>query len=226
MRDNILAYDYLCCIGATRLCHFTKVKSFVHILAEEEGILATDFVKEDVKQQNDLERLDNATDYVCCSLQYPNGWYWKKVKQRDEDSVFKDWVVLSIDLSILKERQFNFCPCNAAKNHGGYIRNDVKNINELFSTTSGGFKRTPRMLSCCPTNDQSEILVYKNIPLQFINGIIVGNEDSANDIGAILKTVGKDIRVFISPSVCNTDWSNQVRNGNVPQEIEYNYRGE
>jgi hypothetical protein len=69
-------------------------------------------------------------------------------------------------------------------------------------------------------------LVYKNIPLQFVNGIIVGNSDTADNIGAILKTIGKDLPVFISSDVCNTNWSNQVRNGHIPQEAEYNYRGE
>ena len=212
--------------GVTRLFHFTKLKSLIHILYDEDGILATDFIENDVKQQNDLSRLDKSTDYVCCSLQYPNTWYWKKLKERDEDKVFKEWVFLSVNLATLKERQFKFCPFNAATDYGIYIRDDVININEIFAPIVGNRVRQPNMLECCPTDGQAEILVCKNIPLKFINSIIVGNEICADNIGAILKTIDKDISVFISPDVCNTNWNRLVSNGQAPQEIKYDYRGE
>jgi len=227
MKDNITAYNYLKKRGATRLCHFTKVRCLVQILTCEDGILATDFIKQDIRQQNDMERYDNAKDYVCCSLQYPNGWYWNLAKQRDTDQIFRDWVVFSIDLDILKYTKFSFCPCNSAYGSGRFIRNDVANISDIFSVSTVKIKNRPTtMLECCPTDGQAEILVYKNISLQFVSGIIVGNIESADNIGAILKTIGKDLPVFVSPSVCNTFWSNQVRNGQIPLETEYEYRGE
>ncbi len=227
MIDNIVTYNYLQKRGVTRLCHFTKVKSLVHILTSEDGILATDFINQDIKQQNDMERHDNATNYVCCSIQYPNGWYWDLVKKRDDSQIFKEWVVLVIDLDILKNVKFHFSACNSAYKFGKYIRNDVTNISDVFNSPTIKMRYRPTsMLECCPTDDQAEILVYKNVPLRYISGIIVGNEESANNIGAILKTIGKDMSVFVSASVCNTDWSRQVRTGLIPQEKEYDYRGE
>ena len=65
-------YDYLIKRGVTRLCHFTKIKSFVHILNSNSGILATNSIPLDVKAQNDLCRCDGNLDYICCSIEYPN----------------------------------------------------------------------------------------------------------------------------------------------------------
>jgi hypothetical protein len=224
MNDITKAYDYLLARGATRLCHFTKVQSLTHILLNEDGILATEFIPNDIKQQNDLNRMDNAEDYVSCSLQYPNCWYWEKAKKRDADIIFKEWVVLTIDLGILKNKPFKYCKCNAAKGSGTYIRDDLTAISELFGEPTVQSKyRTHNMLSCCPSDDQAEIMVYKNIPISYVNGIIVGNEDSANYISAILKTVGRKIPVYISADVCNTNWSNMVRQGVKPHEAEYDY---
>jgi len=224
MNENAKAYEYLFNRGATRLCHFTKVKSLAHILMCERGIVATEFVSEDTKQQNDTERMDNAKDYVCCSLQYPNCWYWEKAKKRDADVIFKEWVVLTVDLGILKNKPYKYSQCNAAIKRGTYISGDLSKIETLFSeTTVKSIHRTPNMLTCCPTDDQAEILVYENIPISYVNGIIVGNDDSANNIAAILKTVGRQIPVFVSADICNTNWSSMVRRGEKPTEIEYNY---
>lgn len=222
--NNIKAYEYLLSRGATRLCHFTKVKSLTHILTSEDGILATNFIPIDYKQQNDLERLDNSEDYVSCSLQYPNCWFWRIVKGRDADAIFREWVVLTIDLRILEDKAFKFCACNAAKGMGIYIQSDLEKISSLFGEpTIQNRYRTPNMLNSCPSDDQAEIMIYKNIPISFVNGIIVGNESSADNIAAILKTLGKTIPVFVSTSVCNTDWSNIVRQGGIPVETEYTY---
>jgi hypothetical protein len=186
----------------------------------ENGILATKFIPSDIKQQNDKARLDNAEDYVCCSLQYPNCWYWNKAKIRDDDVIFREWVVLIIDLAILKESAFKFSSCNAAKSHGEYISDDLNKIADLFA--EGGYRK-PNMLSCCPSDDQAEILVYENIPLDYVNGIIVGDNDNANNIASILKTVNKKIPIYVSAPVCNTEWSSMVRRGEKPTETEYKY---
>ena len=51
-------YNFLVEKNVTRLCHFTKTKNLVHILSSTEGIVATAFIKNDVKHQNDLGRYD------------------------------------------------------------------------------------------------------------------------------------------------------------------------
>jgi hypothetical protein len=223
MDNNNLAYEILTKRGVTRLCHFTKVNSLIHILSNENGILATDYINADVKNQNDKQRLYNATDYVCCSLQYPNSWYWDKAKKRDIDQIFKKWVVLAIDLSVVRERKFKFCPVNAAKGNGNCIRNDVVNIADVYASSVNNRQRSLNMLDCCPTDDQAEILIHKMIPLRFLNRIIVGDKSSANHVFAITKTVGISTPVYVSQEVCNTDWSKLIRNGEIPQEIEYKH---
>jgi len=226
MYCKVEAYDYLKSRNATRLCHFTKVKSLTHILRDDLGIRSTDLINPGVKQQNDKERLDNATDYVCCSLQYPNSWYWRQAKGRDVDKVFQEWVVLSIDLAILKETKCKFCPYNAAVGRGAGISDNLANIYTLFDSPIRGRSRTPRMLDCCPTNDQAEILVHKNIPLNYVNQIIVGDCSTANHIFSILLTTNNNIPVYIAPDVCNTNWSAMVRNGQTPLETQYFHRSE
>jgi len=226
MDGRMEAYEYLKNRDVTRLCHFTKVRSLIHILTDDFGIRATDFINLDVKQQNDKERLDNATDYVCCSLQYPNSWYWRQAKDRDVDKVFQEWVVLSIDLAILKNVDFKFCPNNAATSGGISICDNLADIKTMFLPKNGRFVRSSCMLKCCPTNDQAELLVHKNISHRFINRIIVGDQNCANHVTSILLTINKAIPVYIAPDVCNINWSKMVRNGQVPLETEYFHRGD
>jgi len=67
-----------------------------------------------------------------------------------------------------------------------------------------------------PKGTQADVFSY-------VSGIIVGNNASANNIAAILKTVGRKIPVYVSSDVCNANWSGMVRRGEKPLETEYNY---
>lgn len=59
-----------------RICHFTNSKNLSHILNDFKGIYATDFLLENYKDYNDDLRLDGKTDYICCSIQYPNQMFF------------------------------------------------------------------------------------------------------------------------------------------------------
>lgn len=217
-------YDFLVKKDVTRLCHFTKTKNLVHILSSTEGIEATAFIKNDVKHQNDLGRYDGHLEYVCCSIEYPNSWYWEKLRIRDSNYIFKEWVILCIDLDIIKHKKIKFSPCNAALSNGKYIKGNLNDFPELYAQSLNYNKyreRTLKMLNCCPTDDQAEILVYSNIPLRYINKIIVGSEEIADHINAILKTLKLDLEVFICADACNTEWSKMVRNGIRPEETKF-----
>lgn len=223
--DSNYVYSNLIKRGVTRLCHFTKIKSLVHIVASSLGILATQFIQSDIKKQNDNQRIDGALDYVCCSIEYPNTWYWSKLRQRDEDAVFKEWAILCIDTEIIKYRKIKFCPCNAAYQGGRFITQNFSQFDELFAenTIVGQKKyyRSPEMLPCCPTDGQAEILIKHDIPLRFIRAIIVGNESAADQINAVLKICKCKIDIYIAPDVCNTNWSNLIRIGKRPIETKY-----
>lgn len=213
------AYEILKNRGVNRLCHFTKLNSFIHIIAEGEGIVSTDALKPDLKKINDTERYDGRTNYVCCSIQYPNSWYLKKVINRDNDKIFKEWVILYVDLRILKNREAAFCPCNASREYGRYINENIGEINSIFNDDVLGRKRTSRMMACCPTDDQAEILIKNNIPREYIMGVAVGDEEMANRILAMYKTLKiSPVPVYIAPDVVNGNWSQMIRAGISPKE--------
>lgn len=207
--------------GVTRLCHFTKLKDLVHIIATDNGVLASNAIRPDVKDQKDPARYDGELDHVCCSIEYPNSWYLRKAQERDEDQIFKEWAVVYIDLSVLKYRPIKFCPCNAARNRGAYIKEDFSGMGSLFASPDIlNRRRTAQMLTCCPTNDQAEILVKDSIPFNFIKGFAVCCQDDAKMIYSMMKTFGKpDIPIYVAPDVLGTKWSRQIREGVRPDEI-------
>lgn len=216
------SYTYLKSRGVTRLCHFTKIKDLTHIISSDCGISAVTSIRPDVKDQKDPVRYDGELDYVCCSVEYPNSWYLRKAQQRDPDQIFRDWVTIYIDLDILNHRDIKFCACNAATKQGAYIFSDVAKLPSLFGSPAvSGRHRASTMLSCCPTDDQAEILVKDSIPYQFFKGFAVTSEINAQLVYSIVETFGKpQIPIVIAPEVLNTGWSASVRLGTRPQEIE------
>lgn len=218
------AYDILTTRGVTRLCHFTKLQNLTHIITSADGVLASTSIRQDTKNVNDRERYDGELDYVCCSIQYPNSWFLKSAMQNNSDDIFKEWVVLYIDLSILENKNTKFCPCNASKAKGAYINNNMDDIDSIFAMTVPTFKypRTSKMLSCCPTDGQAEILIENSIPREYIKGIAVGNEDVAGRIYSILKMYDqRHIAIYIAPEVLTTEWSDMIKKGCAPNELRY-----
>lgn len=217
------AYDILMAHGVTRLCHFTKLQNLTHIINSEDGILASSLIRQDTKNVTDKFRYDGELNYVCCSVQYPNSWYLEKAMQTNPDKVFKDWVVLYIDLSILNYKSAKFCPCNASKEKGAYIDDDIDNIEAIFATSvpTCQYPRSPRMLASCPTDGQAEILIKDSIPREYITGIAVGTKDVAKQVYGMLKTFCvESIPLYIAPDVLTSNWSKMIRNGCLPDETK------
>ena len=220
--------NYLLDRGVTRLCHFTKLKDLTHILLSDYVIVSSTAIRPDVKDQKDPERYDGELDYICCSIEYPNSWYLRQAQQRDADHVFRDWVTVYIDLDILNCRDVKFCPCNAAKHYGAYILSDESKISSLYSSPNVLDRvRTPQMLSCCPTDDQAEILIRDNIPYNFFRGIAVCNETVAQQVYSIIRTYEKTpLPIYIAPNVLNTNWSSSIRSGIRPEETKLTVKEE
>ncbi len=167
--------------GITRICHFTQSRNLAHIFDEPYGLHSTRTLKANDIPHNptDLERYDGRDDLVCCSIEYPNTYYFSKV--RDKERLFPDWVVLYIDQTFLWHPDTRFCPCNAAKARGKYIHKEVKGFELLFAQTSPAitFARKPSHLSSAPTDIQAEVLVPDPIPLDSIAGIAVQSHGQA-----------------------------------------------
>ena len=209
--------------GVTRLCHFTKVQSLTHILLSPDGILSTSKINKDILNQVDPVRADGKTDYVCCSIEYPNSWYLDNAKNRDDSAIFREWAIMYIDIEILKHRDVKVSECNAAKSNGIYICDgNEKNCKHLFENRVSSFQypRTEQMLRNCPTNAQSEVMIRDGIPRDFIRGIAVGDEETAATIYAMEKTLGVDnINIYIAPQVLNKSWRTYIQRGEKPEEV-------
>lgn len=197
----------------TRLCHFVHTNALLHIM--EDGVKAVDFISKDVLAQNDTQRLDRKTDYINCSIQYPNWWYLRRVKNNNQ--VFPDWAILFIDPMIAALETTLFCKVNAAKQCGRYIKKGYNAFYELFEPQVGKQVRPSTMLLNAPTDDQAEVLVYKSIPTKYIQGIVFENEQIARE-----KIVGwrimeyKPIDVLVAPELFDVSTSKAIRLGNEP----------
>jgi hypothetical protein len=217
----VSAYDILAARGVTRLCHFTKFQSLTHIITSDEGILASSSIRQDTKNVTDKERYDNELDYVCCSVQYPNSWFLKRAMQNNTDKLFKDWVVLYIDLNILNYKLSKFCQCNASKSCGAFINDNIEEVELIFKTSLPTFSypRSQKMLNSCPTDGQAEIMIKDSIPSEYFIGIATGNEDVAARVYAMFKVYGvEQIPIYIAPDVITPKWSKMVKDGRRPNE--------
>lgn len=217
--------------GITRLCHFTKTKSFVHIMSSEVGIRANKFFddEEELLNKNDEFRFDGREEYICCSIEYPNSWFLNKLIERDKDRFFREWVILFINPNLILNETTYFCPVNAATQKGELIEKGLTAFCKLFapSIQTSRFPRSPKMLPCCPTDGQAEVLIYKNIRRSDIIGIAVPNEDQAKAEKARIKLIYRDwnIPIIIAPDLFSNRWSNMARQGKRVSEIIYGEGG-
>lgn len=217
----MIAYEILRNRGVTRLCHFTKLQSLTHIITATEGILASSSIRQDTKNVTDVARYDGELDHICCSIEYPNSWFLDKAISNNTDLIFREWVVLYVDLLILKSRSAKFCPCNASREKGSYICEEMSDIDSIFAPIVPTFKypRSKNMLDSCPTDGQAEILIKDTIPREFIIGIAVGTIDVAKRVYSMLKIYGLEtIPIYISPNVLSPFWSSMIKIGKRPDE--------
>lgn len=193
--------------GITRLCHFTQSRNLAHIFDDPLGLCSKRTLQQNDMPHNptDPDRYDGRDDLICCSIEYPNTYYFAKV--REQDHLFKDWVVLMIDPSYLWHPETCFCPCNAARSCGAYIQTGINGFRSLYADTSPGisFSRPSRQLPAAPTDIQAEVLLKDPIPLDSIIGITVHTEEQAHREICRLKLQGitLDKPIYIAPDFFN-----------------------
>lgn len=206
--------------GITRLCHFVRTNKLLHILKHPEGIRASDFIPKDVFEANDHKRLDRATEYVNCSVEYPNYWYLKRIKH--ENKVFEDWAILFINTDIIREENSKFCVTNAATKGGALIKSGAEAFKEIFDDRIAGSNhvsaRNQRKLKNAPTDDQAEILIYQNIPREYIDGVVFESEDIAKDklISWDIAGISNEYDIYISKDLFCESVSRKVNAGIMP----------
>ena len=213
--------------GITRLCHFTPSRNLGHIAEDPRGILASRCLAEDEKavfNPTDSVRLDGFPGHICCSIQYPNAWYFRRA--RDQERLFKDWVVLLIAPHYLWHIGTKFCPRNAAAEHGRLVGDGADAFEGLFAETVEGqrtFRRGPRHRASLPTDEQAEVLIPDRVERRDVIGIAVRDEAQARREIAALKLIGRSSPpIFIVPEFFDPGrLSNLLRAGRVPAEHKY-----
>jgi hypothetical protein len=218
--------------GIKRLCHFTPSRNLVHIATQRQGVLATQHLRDDEKavlNPTDLERLDGYPDHVCCSIQYPNAWYFRKAQEKER--LFPDWVVLLIAAQYLWLPGTKFCPRNAAANHGRNVRGGAEAFEALFAPVVEGastFRRSDSHPQWLPTDEQAEVLIPDRIQREDVLGIVVRDESQAKREAGRLEQLDEPVpRLFIAPMFFSAkQLSGSLRNGDLPTELEYDLGGD
>lgn len=215
--------------GITRLCHFTPSRNLQHIAAGKVGVLSTAYLSEPERgtfNPTDLARLDGRTTHICCSIEYPNAWYFDKA--RGNEKLFPDWVVLLIKPDYLLAETTLFCPRNAAANGGRNILQGPGGFDAMYADRIKGaynktYVRSATHLSPCPTDQQAEVLIFDRINMADIVGVAVQTEDQAKTEKVRLKINNIDAEGFkfvVAPDLFNKfALSNLITSGNRAAEI-------
>ena len=211
----------------TRLCHFTPSRNLAHILGGAEGILASRHLGEDeaaIYNPTDRSRLDGYPDHVCCSIQYPNAWYFTKA--RLGEGLFRDWVVILIDARYLWESGTKFCPRNAAAAHGRLVGEGIAAFEGLFADKVAGvdtYRRGPSRRAYAPTDEQAEVLIPDRVAVRDILGIVLrSEEDGARELSRLrLQGLQAPVMCVVPEFFDPPRLSGMIRAGREPAEPEY-----
>lgn len=220
--------DRIATRGISRACHFTPARSLSHILADRSGIRPTRELSEEERKlynPTDLLRLDGHTDHVCCSVEYPNGWYMDRA--RAAELLFPRWVVLFLKPSVLSIPGTLFAPRNAAAS-SVVLRQGTEGFDAMFPASNRGaygnvFQRGANHLACSPTDDQAEVLVPGRIPVEDIIGIGVESAEQGVEERLSLEYCGIDaasLTFVVAPILFNKRaLSAAIRRGARPDEV-------
>lgn len=211
----------------TRLCHFTPSRNLAHISVDPRGILASHHLDEDertVFNPTDRIRLDDHPDHVCCSIQYPNAWYFRTA--RSQERLFRDWVVVLVAAHHLWHAGTKFCPRNAAAEHGRLVREGPQAFESLFDEVVQGvrtYRRGPEHPAFLPTDEQAEVLIPDRIQRRDVIGIAVRDDAQAGREASRLDILGqRPPQTWIVPEFFDPHaLSRLLRAGRIPEEREH-----
>ena len=165
--------------GIRHLYHFTRASNLESIL--NYGLLPRTTLENRTinYEYNDPERYDKCKNAVCTSIEFPNYKMFFPLRQ----NLCADWVVLELDAKILYELECAFCWMNASdsriSNIGIEERKTCTTFKELFDNRVGFPQRDSRLNDSDPTNPQAEVLVFSNIPVDYIKKIYFRDREAA-----------------------------------------------
>ena len=216
--------------GIRRLCHFTPSRNLAHIVIGKKGILATarlERTERDVFNPSDLQRLDGHKDHICCSVEYPNAYFFRRA--RENEILFKDWVVLLLDPTLMLVDGVKFCSRNASAERGRLIKEGMAGFESMYAPTVVGaynkkFVRFQKQSPAVTTDNQAEVLIPDQIPLERIVAVAVRTKDQAVLEIERLRLLGLTQlpRFLVAPLFYDPDaLMPALYNGNVPPETPH-----
>lgn len=167
-----------------RLVHFTPSRN-LHPILQAGALRSSKDLDEHSRGQyakTDLLRLDGHPDHVCCSLQYPNAWYWDRARSSERATNFPDWVCLVLDKEAAALEGTLFCHRNAASGYGAHLRPGADAFHACYADRVVGQKvytRGPRHDPGSATDVQAEVLLPAPVPLSYLRAIVVPDEAHA-----------------------------------------------
>ena len=220
--------------GISRLCHFTPSRNLMHIATDPNGLLSSARLRDDEKavlNATDLQRLDGFPDHVCCSIQYPNAWYFRKARQNE--NLFADWVVLILKPDHLWAAGTKFSARNAAASYGRGVAEGEDAFDSMFASSVVGaysrtFSRSTTHPLWLPTDEQAEVLIPDRVAREDILGVAVADESQAKREHARLAQLQVDApQIVIAPDFFQPNrLSSQLRSGRKPTETVFRPGGQ
>lgn len=206
--DTAVATE-LATMKLTRLAHFTPARNLPHIVRD--GLLrSVADLAQDVRayySATDLQRLDGRRDRVCCSLQYPNGFYFTIAKGKAVSLNYPDWVCLLLDKMVAAATDTLFCHRNAAS-ASGICQPGVAGLRACYANPVVGqqvYTRGPAHDPGSPTDVQAEVLVVAPVPLSAIHAIVFPSKAAAEEEYGRLDRFGLvlpgSVKYVISPGM-------------------------
>lgn len=115
--NDISILEVLLRLRVTRLAHFTPARNLWHIMGDGEIRSSKDLADNapEYFDPTDISRFDRNPDKICCSFEYPNGYYLSDARKKTQFMNYPDWVCLLLDRDLLLTPGTRFCGCNAAK---------------------------------------------------------------------------------------------------------------
>jgi ssDNA thymidine ADP-ribosyltransferase, DarT len=192
--NELTVADALGRLQVTRLAHFTPARNIWHIVEDGTIHSSKDLAERfpEYFSPTDRQRFDSNPDKVCCSFEYPNGYYLAQAKANPEYQNYREWICLLLDADLLLTPGTLFCGCNAAKGGGCYVASGGQALLDCYADPSrpGGWPRRRRHHPGAATDLQAEALIPGPISLSHLRGIVVRSAEVAQELCGDLRTFG------------------------------------
>jgi hypothetical protein len=221
--------DAISVVGVTRLAHFTPSKNLPHIISDQMIRSSKDLADNAPEYFDPTDRLrfDQHPDKLCCSLQFPNGYYLAQARRKPEFTNYPDWACLLLDVDLLERPGTLFSPCNAATASGAHLKPGGDALAACYTGVSepGGWTRGRSHQIGAPTDVQAEALVPAPVELSYLKAIVVPTgAAAANEVGRLkqLGVTSVDITWVVAPVFFDRNaLSSRIRFGGPIDEVPW-----